>query len=86
MHPKEIFLSNIKENNKIVYYEDFGYGTVRGERERESVCTITCRRANAAHALSIDDGFLNMATNLPISAPLRNMKSRSKNQLKKRKL
>ena len=38
MHPKEIFLSNIKENNKIVYYEDFGYGTVRGERERESQC------------------------------------------------
>ena len=84
MHPKEIFLSNIKENNKIVYYEDIGYGTVR--RERESVCTITCRRANAAHALSIDDGFRSMATNLPISAPLRNMKSRSKNQLKKRKL
>lgn len=84
MHPKENVLSNIKENNKIVYYEDIGYGTVR--RERESVCTITCRRANAAHALSIDDGFLSMATNLPISAPLRNMKSRSKNQLKKRKL
>ena len=74
MHPKENVLSNIKENNKIVYYEDIGYGTVR--RERESVCTITCRRANAAHALSIDDGFLSMATNLPISAPLRNMKSR----------
>ena len=84
MHPKENVLSNIKENNKIVYYEDIGYGTVR--RERESVCTITCRRANAAHALSIDDGFLSMATNLPISAPLMNMKSRSKNQLKKRKL
>ena len=31
---KKFFLSNIKENNKIVY---FGYGTVRGERERECV-------------------------------------------------
>lgn len=50
---------------------------------REERCTITCRRANAAHALSIDDGFLNMATNLPISAPLRNMKTRYKNQMKK---
>ena len=34
MHPKENVLSNIKENNKIVYYEDIGYGTVR----RESQC------------------------------------------------
>ena len=84
MHPKENVLSNTKENSKIVYDEDIGYGNVR--RERESVCTIACRRANAAHALSIDDGFRSMATNLPISAPLRNMKSTSKNQLKKRKL
>jgi hypothetical protein len=53
--------------------------------EREERCTITCRRANAAHALSIDDGFRNMATNLPISAPLRNMKTRYKKSDEERK-
>jgi hypothetical protein len=47
---------------------------------------VNCRRANAAHALSIDDGFRSMVTNLPISALLRNMKTMSKNQLKKGKL
>lgn len=31
---------------------------------------ITWRRANAAQALSMDEGFLNIETNLPISAPL----------------
>lgn len=33
---------------------------------------VTCRRANAAQAFSIDDGFRSIATNLPISEPLRN--------------
>jgi len=33
---------------------------------------VTWRRANAAQALSIDDGFRSIVMNLPISAPLRN--------------
>lgn len=44
------------------------------EEDQAAGCfaTVTWRRANAAQALSIDDGFRSMATNLPISAPLRN--------------
>ena len=37
---------------------------------RVSARKITWRRANAAHAFSIEEGFRSMATNLPISAPL----------------
>ena len=38
---------------------------------RVSMSKITWRRANAAQAFSIEEGFRSMATNLPISAPLR---------------
>jgi len=37
---------------------------------------VTWRRANAAQALSIDDGFRSIVMNLPISAPLRNNKNK----------
>lgn len=33
---------------------------------------VTWRRANAAQAFSMDDGFRSIATNLPISEPLGN--------------
>lgn len=37
-------------------------------------CALACRRAKAAHAFSVGDGFRSIATNLPISAPLTVMK------------
>jgi hypothetical protein len=44
---------------------------------RVSMSKITWRRANAAQAFSIEEGFRSMATNLPISAPLRPYKEES---------
>jgi len=42
----------------------------------KQVAIVTWRRANAAQALSIDDGFLSIVTNLPTSAPLRNSENK----------
>lgn len=41
--------------------------------KRKSSSSLTWSRANAAHALSTEDGFLSIITNLPISAPLSRM-------------
>lgn len=49
--------------------------TKSGKNTTTWIRSLACRRANAAHAFSVGDGFRSIATNLPISAPLTVMKN-----------